>query len=297
MITLDQYIVTEFPSYERALCKAITGDVIHLCEAQDNGKDYRVSVTGILERVENKGFYENGTFLVPFIGPCRDWFPFNGSEIIVVSDKNVVRLKKDGLAEVIYAKPVTDCAPHIYTQSVVVEERFGKQTLLLKEGVVKKRKLSKFWGSSFVTRCVHVIHKNLGVERFMSDVRGPVFFEENSFVLKTEAGPKILHHVKRELTKQRYLKNVLVTPRGVVFPEDGLLTFNEDPETAFWEGAYDNLISTGQTVAIVKDKEIFVATGGGTRVKLRELPFDSIEPHPHGLLIDHKDSYSVLVVR
>ena len=286
--------------YESLVKKAATGDLINLCEARNESKDYRVCRRGILEYSEGRGFFLNGIIFRSYVGKCRNWFPYDTNDIIVMTDASIIWIHDEAgnlKTETVYKNgPMIECVPHIFTESVLADEKRTDHTLLIQKSSARRlfAKKPQFWRGDEFVKHVRAIHKGFPNVRRMGHAKGPVFVIGNEYQLKTLDGTSVIH------TSARPGKDKLVCTRGVIHETDGSLVFNEDMKQVFWNGEYDDLYPTRLSCVIRKDNRFYMpATDiySGEPIFLKELPADNVESHPDGLLIDYKDNYAVLVIK
>ena len=120
--------------------RAVNGETIELCTAQDNNHNYRCCKAGVLEHVRGTGFYVNGMLTFPYAGECQNYFPYLDEFVIIEDGKKVHMLSPDGSLMMIY-EGNAEFIPHIDTETVLVLE--DRRTILLKKTEKKVKRWKK----------------------------------------------------------------------------------------------------------------------------------------------------------
>lgn len=303
---------------------AKTGDLIKVCQFECSSDitttgemllNWKPCRRGVIQFVEEVGFFLNGRKMFSFTCECRDWFPYRGGEIVVMTDHKLIRLfygKAEGSTEMTEQQEVIhqngeimSCEPHLATESILVDDK-NVGTLLIKRfakkiGTVDRTKMlaSKvwaatrnprslgdiklmdlYWKKSFATKHIQplVVPHNYG-QFSMNDKHGIVCLIEGKKFIRVF--PDIEETVF-EATHDYSHRKWEVCGGNILNKEDARVYFNDATDNPAYVGRYNDVLLAGNYCLIKKGAELYLPFR--QEKPLATIEIDDERQHPSGLV-------------
>jgi hypothetical protein len=243
-------LVVEEGTFPDLIKDAKTGDLIELGSVESHDVNYKPCNRGMMDYIQNDGFFLNNQRVLDYAGPCRDWFPYQGHGVIVVTDENTLYINEEnpGKPMIVHTGSIISYQAHVATETVLVGEKKADNYLLIRSYDKLKRKwamkwkewwkVRDWWKKEFVTKHVQPLNVTYPTPVHTGHPDGIVALIHGNFILVApDQEDRIIHE-----TRQFPPKKWIACKKGIVDVVNGSLCFNEGQ--TFYEGRSTDVVPT-----------------------------------------------------